>query len=43
MTGAAAVDLEFAFPHMAHAVQRSVADIDDLEMKSIPFALYAHF
>jgi len=31
MTGAAAVDLEFALPHMAHAAQISKLALDGLE------------
>jgi hypothetical protein len=44
MTGALAVDLEFAFPHIAHA--RSTISICDRGYESgrvIPLALYAHF
>jgi hypothetical protein len=31
MTGAAAVDFEFALPHMAHAANMSVTAINDLK------------
>jgi hypothetical protein len=42
MTGAAAVDFEFALPHIAQAAELSVAT-ENFRIDCIPFALYAHF